>query len=94
MLFEGAIETGSQFCGVPDPLSSFQPHPDISRAVLGIKMLWACARSTRPQGDLSRAGGIPGIDQLDRACQPSQPAGGAPRKSMLWPTLTGPGERW
>jgi len=94
MLFEGAIETGEPILrgSIPPvqlPASSLTPPAH----GLDSKMLWACARRTRPQGDLSRAGGIPQQLQLDRAQGTAASLGGAPRKCCWWPTLTGPRER-
>lgn len=56
-------------------------------------MLWAMPSKTRPQGDLSRAGGQPQQLQFDRVQDSAEYLEGAPRKCCWWPTLTGPRER-
>lgn len=56
-------------------------------------MFWAVVRTTRPQGDLSRARGTPGIQPVRPRLLTLTTAGGAPRKLIPRSTLTGPGGR-
>jgi hypothetical protein len=70
-------------------LRNWQPstHPHS----FGLKMLWGCVRTTCPQGDLLRAGRHPSRRPVRPRPATQATPGGAPRKSLYWPTAVGQG---